>query len=875
MAMWPLVGRDEELGILRQLLVDDGRGVVVVAPAGTGKTRLVQELVRRIGASVEAELLTATRSAQSLPLVALAALLPAQAPPATEPLDLFRAVRRTLAERAAGRPVVVAVDDAHLLDPISAALLHHLALADGVRVLVALRAGEPVEDAITALWRDALAERVDLQPLGPGDVDALLEGALGGPVEAATAWRLWSVAGGNPLYLHELVTEAVRVGTLHAADGVWRWQGDVHLGARLRELVELRLATLDDDERTIVALLAVGEAVERNVVEHACSPRALAVLERRGFVVPAPGRASDALTLDHPLFAEVVRTGIPTVERRQWCRLLASSIDDTLDDDVALLQRAVWQLDGDVAADGVVLARAAERAKARFDSALAQRLATAALAAGAGDDARLTLAESYLLRGQYDEAIACVDVLEDVALTDEQQARLAMLLAEAGFWGLGRAAATEDALQRIAARVVGDAARQRVDALQSAMMLAAGKLGPAAELGLTIASDARADPQARLRAVTAGAAGLSLHGHPHEALQLCEQLLPVAFAQADDLPRGLGWVVAQSLTALVLLGRFGEAELLLTPVREAAIAEGDDEVVSSSSIVLGRLALSRGDLAGAAAMLRDAAGTLRTYDPAGYRPWCLGLTAQVASQLGDADAARVAIAELDAAPWCVRLYDHEVAMGRAWASAAAGETTAPLEILSSAADAARAIGNVFAEGLLLHEALRLGAHARDVIDRLDATRAAANLPYHEMFHDHARALLADDGGALDAVAEAFEQGELFLHAAEAAAEADGCHRRAGRNTAATRSAANAARLHAQCPGARTPALAPSLPVPDLTRREREVSQLAARGMSNNGIATQLVLNVRTVEGHLLRAMTKLGVNSRQELERVLGNGENA
>jgi DNA-binding CsgD family transcriptional regulator len=63
------------------------------------------------------------------------------------------------------------------------------------------------------------------------------------------------------------------------------------------------------------------------------------------------------------------------------------------------------------------------------------------------------------------------------------------------------------------------------------------------------------------------------------------------------------------------------------------------------------------------------------------------------------------------------------------------------------------------------------------------------------------------------------------------------------------------------------------PVADLTRREREVCQLAARGLSNNTIAAQLVLNVRTVEGHLLRAMTKLGVNSRQELERVLGNGE--
>jgi DNA-binding NarL/FixJ family response regulator len=221
----------------------------------------------------------------------------------------------------------------------------------------------------------------------------------------------------------------------------------------------------------------------------------------------------------------------------------------------------------------------------------------------------------------------------------------------------------------------------------------------------------------------------------------------------------------------------------------------------------------------------------------------------------------------------VRLHDYEIAMGRAWAASAAGEMTAPVTILLAAVEDARAIESRYTEGLLLHEALRLGAPARDVLDGLDATRAGAVLPLHDLFHAHARALVDDDGNALDAVASSFEAVELFLYAAEVAAEAVTAHRRAGRNAAATRSAATAARLQAKCPGARTPALALLAPVADLTRREREVCQLAARGLSNNTIAERLVLNVRTVEGHLLRAITKLGVNSRQELERVLGSGE--
>ena len=57
------------------------------------------------------------------------------------------------------------VDDAHLLDAASATLVQQLAGAREARVLVTLRSGEPVPDAVVSLWKDHGCEYLELQPL--------------------------------------------------------------------------------------------------------------------------------------------------------------------------------------------------------------------------------------------------------------------------------------------------------------------------------------------------------------------------------------------------------------------------------------------------------------------------------------------------------------------------------------------------------------------------------------------------------------------------------------------------------------------------------------------------------------------------------------
>ena len=112
----------------------------------------------------------------------------------------------------------------------------------------------------------------------------------------------------------------------------------------------------------------------------------------------------------------------------------------------------------------------------------------------------------------------------------------------------------------------------------------------------------------------------------------------------------------------------------------------------------------------------------------------------------------------------------------------------------------------------------------------------------------------------------------MLLAAEASAEAAAAHRAAGLVSRALGASARAVELHGRCEGARTPAVdeldaAPGLST--LTAHEREIVELAGRGLSNREIAGRLVVSMRTVNNHLNHAYAKLGTSDREGLRAVL------
>ncbi|WP_280504064.1 helix-turn-helix transcriptional regulator, partial [Nocardia farcinica] len=129
-----------------------------------------------------------------------------------------------------------------------------------------------------------------------------------------------------------------------------------------------------------------------------------------------------------------------------------------------------------------------------------------------------------------------------------------------------------------------------------------------------------------------------------------------------------------------------------------------------------------------------------------------------------------------------------------------------------------------------------------------------------------------DTRALDGVRVVFVGAGLLLSAADAGALAVPPHDRAGNRRLSAQAAARAVDLARRCDGAVTPALlAAAHPLP-ITDREREITALVARGLSNRQIAERLCVSVRTVEGHIYRACIKLDVDDREQLAHLIWGG---
>jgi predicted ATPase len=269
---WPLVGRSEELAVIAdaaRAADDSARGIVLSGSAGVGKTRLAMEAVAGCGTrDARRRWITATASARSVPLGAFADIASDFGP---DPLGRVREVIDGLIGDQGGE-VIVGVDDAHLLDELSAFTVHQLVTRRLATVILTIRSGESPPDAITAIWKDHHLERLELQPLSLVETTQLVEHVLAGPVHSLSARRLWQFTQGNALYLRHLVESEVDAGRITRLAGVWLWNGRPELSPTLAELLETRIALAPKAVRDVLDALAMAEPLETDILAapHGC-----------------------------------------------------------------------------------------------------------------------------------------------------------------------------------------------------------------------------------------------------------------------------------------------------------------------------------------------------------------------------------------------------------------------------------------------------------------------------------------------------------------------------------------------------------------------------------------------------------------------------
>jgi DNA-binding CsgD family transcriptional regulator len=844
-------------------------GVVLAGAAGIGKTRLASEaLARAKAAEWDVEWLAATRAAASIPFGVVSHLLPPADRLGDDRLDTLRRAAELLAERSRGRRLILGVDDAHLLDDASAALVHQLAFRGLAVVVATVRTGEPAPDAVIALWKDGLARRLDLSALSPGATAELLDRALGGPVDGVTKKEVLRVSEGNPLYLRELIVGGLESGALRQVDGVWRWTGRLAGATRLAELVEARLGAAGKRARAAVELVAWGEPLAVVVLERLIDRDAVEAAEEGGLLVLERSGRRVLARLAHPLYGEVVRATLPLSRARAVAERLAAAFGAGVlrrrDD---LLRVGAWQLEAGVATNPALLLEAARQAAARFDRELTERLARAAVDAGGGPTAVRVLAETLEWQGRHAEAVAVME--GEPPAQGAERARWASIRAGNLYWGLERTAEAEEILQQAA---VAEEGGEEAAAMLAWILLFDGRLPEAVAVAGRVLEQPEAPAQALVWAATAAVPSLGSLGRLSEALALADRGLAVARTHPEDLPWGETQLSLVRCQVLLGAGRLAEARAIAEAGYQAAVADRSSARAGGWAGFRGLAAKAEGRIATAEASLREAVALLDEQDPYRFMRWCLAELASVAALAGDQQAAAGWLDRADArAGEANRYFDPWVELDRAWVAAAAGELTRAVDLATRAAGMARASKQFTFEASALYDVARLGAPA-SVRQRLEELAGWLEGRLAAVLASSAVALAVEDGAALDRVGAAFQDLGALLLAAEAKAAAARAHRATGRDASANASQERAAALAAACQDARTPGLGPAIPVSVLTTREREVAMLAAAHLSSREIATRLHLSVRTVDNHLGRVYAKLGVSNRAQLATLLEVG---
>jgi len=906
-----LQGRRRECALLTRLVAaaEAGRSQVLVVrgEAGIGKTALLDFLVERSvgcrvvrasGVASEMELAFASLHQLCVPYLDRMDRLPAAQTKALGTAfglrlgiapDIFHvgmAALTLLSELAEERPLVCVIDDVQWLDEASAVALEFVA-----RRLVA----EPIAMVFAARQsaaRPPLAGLPELAVAGLARDDAakLLDGAVPGPLDPRVRDRILAESRGNPLALLELPRAMDPAGLTFG--GAVEPDGML-LAHRLEQGFLRQAARLPRPSRRLLLVAAadpVGDVpLLRNAAERlGISADAVSEAEANGLI-----EFGDRARFRHPLVRSAIYRSATPQERRETHRALADATDSRDDRD-----RRAWHLAQSVVGPDETVAAELERSAERVTAhgGLAAAAAFLQQAAALTPDPLLHVrrslhaAQAKARAGGFDDALALVATAEVGPIDDFGRARADLLRAQISF-AANRGNETLPLLLTAARRLEPLDAQLARDTYLDAMSAAlfAGRLasGPGArEVAQAVRGAPSADSSRKADALLEALVVLFSGGYG-AAAPLSRRAVQLFVREELNLDEGLRFCWLAASTAVSLWdetswdaltrrhldvaregGALGALPLALTSRVFVHLFTGN--LVAASSLVeeIQSVAEATGGLASLAPYAEVCLVAVRGHEQraqpllnqtlddlvargegvgVNMMQWARAVLYNAVGRPQDAlTAAQEATAdplELGPPKWALaELVEAGVRSGDRRAAAAALDQ---LTAMTQASGTDWALGVEASRRALLRQGDAADELHREAIARLHRTSLRVELARAQLLYGE---WLRREGRRVDARAQ--------LRAAyEALAEmgVDAFAERARHELLAT-----GERLHR-----RTMETSP-----DLTAQERRIARLISDGLSNGEIAASLYISLRTVEWHVGRIFSKLGVGSRQQLRRA-------
>jgi DNA-binding CsgD family transcriptional regulator len=896
-------------GVLENVRIGQSQVLVIRGEPGVGKTALLDYLVERAQgcrvarvSGVESEMHLAFAGLHQLcaPFLdgierlpdpqrdALGTAFGLREAAAPDRFLVGLAVLGLLSGVAEERPLICTVDDAHWLDRESTQALafvtRHLVAEPVAIVFSASRDGDaPSLSGLAELMVGGLAE---------SEARALLRSVVTGPLDERVLHRIVAETRGNPLALLELSRDR----TPEELAGGFGLLDLPALSGRVEESFRERLLPLPAASRLLLLVAAAEPVLDPLAIWRAAA--LLGIDAEAGEPAAAAGLVEfgGQVQFCHPLARSAVYRAASPRERQLVHRALAEVADPELDPDRRAWHRALATpaLDEDVAAE---LDRSAGRARGRGGLAAAaafQKMAAELTpdAARRGERA-LAAAQAKHRIGASDVALRLLSMVDAAPLDKLQRARAELLRAQiAANSGDGRDAAglLLEAAKRLEPLDLALARSTYGDAFSSA--IAAGRLGRPGGI-LEVARAARSVPSA---APSAGAADLLLDGLAimttdgyaagaallKRAVDACESemstdegsfVLPLVCSVAPEVWDDESWLRLSA--GLVGIAREAGA-LSVLPVALMSAA--------TLRVLAGELSIARAMAAEAEAIARVIGKPVGRYAVLALAAWH-GREAEVTHLIAATMDEMIDRGEgrwLTAAEWASavlynglgRYHEALVVAERAsaqhlelgWATwslaelieaaVRAGKPERATPALHRLSERTRASGTDWALGIearsraLLSEGGAADRLYREAVERLGRTHvraelARAHLLYGEWLRRERRRV------------DAREQLRI-AHEMLATMGIDGFAERARRELLATGETVRKRTVETR---------------DELTPQEEQIAKLAGEGRTNPEIGGQLFLSPRTVEWHLRKVFSKLGISSRKELHAALPHAD--